>query len=583
MNHTFAIKPEGFELDGKPMRIISGAIHYLRVPREYWEDRLLKLKACGFNTVETYIAWNAHQPTEDEFIYDGMLDVCEFLRTAQRLGLWAIVRPGPYICSEWEFGALPWWLLKKPGIRLRCLNAPYMEAVDRFFDDLLPRLAPLQLTRGGNILMMQVENEYGSYGDDKPYLTALAEGMRRRGIEVPLFTSDGATDFMLTGGTLPGIHKTANFGSRAGEQFDKLREFQPDGPLMCCEFWNGWFDHWTEKHHTRDPQEAADALRDILSHGASVSAYMFHGGTNFGFMNGANGYETYEPTVNSYDDDAPVDENGALTPKYHLFREVIAEFAGAPDTEPPAPIPTRRYGEVAFTECARLYDNLDALSAPVHSAAPLTMEELDLGYGFVLYRTHVAGPREELPVVLQDVHDRAHIYVNGELRGIQYRNDAEPQVKLAVPREGCDLDILVENMGRINYGYHLLDRKGITEGIRLGQAFVYQWDNYPLGLTDLSGVRFERKAPAFDGTPLFMRATLDVDEPCDTFIKLPGFKKGVIFVNGRILSRYWEVGPQHSAYLPAPFMRKGENEIIVLELDGFDRPVAVLDDTPELA
>lgn len=583
MNHTFAIKPEGFELDGKPMRIISGAIHYFRVPREYWEDRLLKLKACGFNTVETYIAWNAHQPTEDEFIYDGMLDVCEFLRTAQRLGLWAIVRPGPYICSEWEFGALPWWLLKKPGIRLRCLNAPYMEAVDRFFDDLLPRLAPLQLTRGGNILMMQVENEYGSYGDDKPYLTALAEGMRRRGIEVPLFTSDGATDFMLTGGTLPGIHKTANFGSRAGEQFDKLREFQPDGPLMCCEFWNGWFDHWTEKHHTRDPQEAADALRDILSRGASVSAYMFHGGTNFGFMNGANGYETYEPTVNSYDDDAPVDENGALTPKYHLFREVIAEFAGAPDTEPPAPIPTRRYGEVAFTECARLYDNLDALSAPVHSAAPLTMEELDLGYGFVLYRTHVAGPREELPVVLQDVHDRAHIYANGELRGIQYRNDAEPQVKLAVPREGCDLDILVENMGRINYGYHLLDRKGITEGIRLGQAFVYQWDNYPLGLTDLSGVRFERKAPAFDGTPLFMRATLDVDEPCDTFIKLPGFKKGVIFVNGRILSRYWEVGPQHSAYLPAPFMRKGENEIIVLELDGFDRPVAVLDDTPELA
>ena len=583
MNHTFAIKPEGFELDGKPMRIISGAIHYFRVPREYWEDRLLKLKACGFNTVETYIAWNAHQPTEDEFIYDGMLDVCEFLRTAQRLGLWAIVRPGPYICSEWEFGALPWWLLKKPGIRLRCLNAPYMEAVDRFFDDLLPRLKPLQLTRGGNILMMQVENEYGSYGDDKPYLTALAEGMRRRGIEVPLFTSDGANDFMLTGGTLPGIHKTANFGSRAGEQFDKLREFQPDGPLMCCEFWNGWFDHWTEKHHTRDPQEAADALRDILSRGASVSAYMFHGGTNFGFMNGANGYETYEPTVNSYDDDAPVDENGGLTPKYHLFREVIAEFAGAPDAEPPAPIPTRRYGEVAFTECARLYDNLDALSAPVHSAAPLTMEELDLGYGFVLYRTHVAGPREELPVVLQDVHDRAHIYVNGELRGIQYRNDAEPQVKLAVPREGCDLDILVENMGRINYGYHLMDRKGITEGIRLGQAFVYQWDNYPLGLTDLSGVRFERKAPAFDGTPLFMRATLDVDEPCDTFIKLPGFKKGVIFVNGRILSRYWEVGPQHSAYLPAPFMRKGENEIIVLELDGFDRPVAVLDDTPELA
>ena len=583
MNHSFAIKPEGFMLDDKPMRIISGAIHYFRVPREYWEDRLLKLKACGFNTVETYIAWNAHQPTENEFVYDDMLDIVEFLRIAQRLGLYAIVRPGPYICSEWEFGALPWWLLKKPGIRLRCLNAPYMEAVDRFFDDLMPRLAPLQITHGGPILMMQVENEYGSYGDDKPYLRAIADGMRARGIDVPLFTSDGATDFMLTGGTLPDIHKTANFGSRAEGQFAKLREHQPEGPLMCCEFWNGWFDHWTEEHHARDPKDATDSLREILAAGASVSAYMFHGGTNFGFMNGANNYDEYQPTVNSYDDDAPVNENGAITPKYELFREVIKEFGGDTSTELPAPIPTKKYGTLTFTESARLMDNLNVLSKPVHAAAPLTMEELDLGYGFVLYHTHVSGPREELPVVLQDVRDRAHIYVNGKFMGIQYRNDKESQVKIAVPRDGCDLDILVENMGRTNYGYHLMDRKGITEGIRLGQAFVYQWDHYPLGLTDLSKVEFKAGVPAFDGTPLFMRATLKVEgKPEDTFVKLPGFKKGVIFVNGRILSRYWEVGPQHSAYLPAPFMKQGDNEIIVLELDGFDKPEALFDDTSDL-
>ena len=361
------------------------------------------------------------------------------------------------------------------------------------------------------------------------------------------------------------------------------REHQPEGPLMCCEFWNGWFDHWTEEHHVRDPKDAAESLREILAAGASVSAYMFHGGTNFGFMNGANNYDEYQPTVNSYDDDAPVNENGAITPKYELFREVIKEFGGDTSAELPAPIPTKKYGTLAFTESARLMDNLNVLSTPVHAAAPLTMEELDLGYGFVLYHTHVSGPREELPVVLQDVHDRAHIYVNGKFMGIQYRNDKEPQVKIAVPREGCDLDILVENMGRTNYGFNLMDRKGITEGIRLGQAFVYQWDHYPLGLTDLSKVEFKAGVPAFDGTPLFMRATLKVDgQPEDTFVKLPGFKKGVIFVNGRILSRYWEVGPQHSAYLPAPFMKQGDNEIIVLELDGFDKPEALFDDTSDL-
>lgn len=583
MIHSFAIKPEGFMLDGQPMRIISGAIHYFRVPREYWEDRLLKLKACGFNTVETYIAWNAHQPTENEFIYDGMLDVEEFLRTAQRLGLYAIVRPGPYICAEWEFGGLPWWLLKRHGMHLRCLNAPYMEAVDRFFDDLMRRLKSLQVTHGGPILMMQVENEYGSYGDDKQYLQTMADGLRRRGIDVPLFTADGAEDFMLTGGILPDVHKTANFGSRAKEQFKKLREYQPDGPLMCAEFWNGWFDHWTENHHSRDPKDAAKSLREILECGASVSAYMFHGGTNFGFMNGANNYEEYQPTINSYDDDAPVNENGALTPKYWLFREVISEFAGKPEIDPPAPIPTRKYGTIEFTQSASLMDNLSALSTPVHTAASLTMEELDCGYGFVLYHKHVLGPREELPIILQDVHDRAHIFVNGKLCGIQYRNDAQPNVKLSIPKEGLDLDILVENMGRSNYGYHMIDHKGITEGIRHGQAFLYQWDNYPLPLNDLSVVAFNNGVAAFDGKPVFLRTELNIEgAPCDTFVKLPGFKKGVIFVNGRILSRYWEVGPQHSAYLPAPFLHEGANEIIVLELDGFDKPEVLFDDTADL-
>ena len=584
MAQTFEIRPESFFLNGEPFRVLSGAIHYFRVPREYWKDRLLKLKACGFNAVETYIAWNAHEAREGEYDFSGMLDVSAFLREAQSLGLYAIVRPGPYICSEWEFGGLPWWLLTKPGIRLRCLNEPYMRAVDRFFDRLMRELVPLQVTRGGPILMMQVENEYGSYGDDKEYLSALRDGLRRRGVDVPLFTSDGATDFMLTGGTLPDVHKTANFGSHAREQFAKLREFQKDGPLMCAEFWNGWFDHWTESHHARDPKDSAQSLREILSQGASVSCYMFHGGTNFGFMNGANGLTGengrifYEPTINSYDDDAPVNEWGGLTEKYQLFKEILNGPGGEPE-----PLPRKKYGSLRPLGHAPLLDSLNVLSRPVRAASPLTMEELGQGYGFVLYRTHVSGPREEMPLVIQEVRDRAHIFVNGRLAGIQYRNDAAPAVKLAIPPEGADIAVLVENMGRINYGYNMMDRKGVTEGIRHGQAFIYQWDQYPLPLTDLSGLRFAPGPAAFDGGPLFLRYVLNVDgEPADTFIKLPGFTKGVIFVNGRILSRYWSVGPQRSAYLPAPFLHSGENEIIVLELDGFTSDELLLDDTDDL-
>ena len=585
--HRLTIEPEGFRLDGAPFRFIAGAVHYFRVPRAYWRDRLEKLRACGFNAVETYVAWNAHQPTENEFILDDMLDLPAFLRLAQELGLYAILRPGPYICSEWEFGGLPWWLLKEDGIQLRCMNDAYLRAVDGFFDRLIPAIRPLLSTNGGPVLMMQVENEYGSYGDDTEYLRHIRDGLVRRGVDVPLFTSDGPTDFMLTGGTLEGCLKTGNFGGRAAEQFQKLREHQKDGPLMCCEFWNGWFDHWTEAHHSRTPEEAAQILDDILAAGASVSAYMFHGGTNFGFMNGANcpdsaaGRLEYQPTVNSYDDDAPVNEYGGLTPKYHLFRLVVAKYAPVPAL--PASEPRlRRYGEVTLTQSADLLDAADALSAPVKLTLPLPMEKLGQGYGFILYRTHVRGPREEMPLILAGLHDRAHIFVNGKLAGVQFRNDAEPAVKLAVPPEGVDLAVLVENMGRTNYGPNMLDRKGIDGAIRLGQTFLYHWEALPLPLNDLSPVRFGPTRP-FDGRPQLLRGAFTVDgAPEDTFVRLDGFKKGVIFVNGRVLSRYWEVGPQKTAYLPAPFMRTGENELIILELDGRSGSAALLTDEPDI-
>ena len=578
------IASEGFLLNGQPFRFFAGAIHYFRVPREYWKDRLLKLKACGFNTVETYVAWNAHQPTPESFDYTGILDLPAFLETAQELGLYVILRPGPYICSEWEFGGLPWWLLSQPGMKLRCMNAPYLKAVDRFFDDLIPRISPYFATNGGPILMMQVENEYGSYGNDKGYLQYLANGLRSRGVNLPLFTSDGAEDSMLTGGTMEGILSTVNFGSRAKEQFEKLRKHRPEGPLMCCEFWNGWFDHWGEEHHSRSPKEAAAALREILDCGASFYAYMFHGGTNFGWMNGANCYEHYEPTVNSYDDDAPLDECGDPTPKYAAFRELMGRYVSLPDLPVPQKLPKAKYGKVTFTQWADLLDSLPQLSSPIRLTAPVPMEQLGQGYGLILYRSQIQGPRNTAPVILQQVRDRAHIFANGALLGICSRMESEPKTpELAVSEKGVRLDVLVENMGRTNYGYHMWDTKGITEGVRHGQMFLYGWEAWPLPLQDLNRLQFHEKIPGFSGRPMFLKGEWDIQgTPADSFVKLPGFRKGLIFVNGKLLSRYWEIGPQRSAYLPAPWLREGTNQLVVLELDGFEQPQAFLDDFYDL-
>lgn len=579
---SFEIKKDSFYLNDKPFRIIAGAIHYFRVPREYWKDRLIKLKACGFNTVETYIAWNMHEMKEGIFDYSDILDVEEFLSVAQKIGLYAIVRPGPYICSEWDFGGLPWWLLKNDSMHLRCMDSDYLQATDRFFDDLIPRIAKHQISNGGNVLLVQVENEYGSYGDDSEYIRYLAKGLKDRGINVPLFTSDGTCYQMLTGGTVSEIHKTANFGSRAKEQFENLRQYQPDGPLMCTEYWNGWFDHWGEDHHKRTPKEAADNLDEILSLSASVSAYMFHGGTNFGYMNGANEYDCYEPTVSSYDDDAPVNESGELTEKYYLFREVISKYSPIPDIELPAPIIKKNYGKFKFTESALVFDNLDNLSEMIELINPVPMEKLNQGYGYILYKSFVRGPREEQEVRLQDVHDRGYIYKDRKLLGIQYRNDKENKVRTSFDANGNELAVIVENMGRVNYGAHLKDSKGITYGIGLGNNFIFHWQAYTLPFDNIDKAKFKGQVDKFNGEPMILRSVIDIDECHDTFIKLPGFKKGIIILNGKVISRYWEIGPQKSAYIPAPFMKKGKNEIAIVEFEGFENPEFILDDKDDI-
>jgi beta-galactosidase len=579
---TFAIDEDRFTLDGRPFRILSGAMHYFRVLPDCWDDRMEKMRAMGLNTLETYVAWNLHEPRPGRFCFDGGLDLAAYLEKAAARGLHAIVRPGPYICSEWDLGGLPAWLLRDPGMKLRCRHPAYLEAVDRFFDALVPRLVPQQVTRGGNLLALQVENEYGSYGNDQGYLRHLAEGLRRRGIEVPLFTSDGPTDEMLQYGTLPGVLKTANFGSGARAAFAKLREYQPEGPLMCGEFWNGWFDHWGEKHHRRAPEEAAAALDEILAQGASVNLYMFHGGTNFGFMNGANSHQgQYQPTITSYDDDAPLDEAGDPTPKYFALREVIGRYAPLPALPPLAPGPKMALGQVALTESVSLFASLASLSQPVQRPTPEPMEALGQDYGFVLYRTRISGPRGLTRLAIRELRDRALVFLDGKLLSTLERERSGEPLSFAVPPDGAILEILVENLGRVNYGPDLLDRKGITEGVVLGQQYLYDWTIYPLPLDDLGGLRFAAGRPA--PGPAFYRGQFQLPgTPADTFLVLPGWVKGSVWLNGFNLGRYWDRGPQRTLYVPAALFSRERNELIVFEQHGVERPQVEFRDRPEL-
>lgn len=575
-----------FLLDGKPIQLISGAIHYFRVVPDYWEDRLLKLKACGFNTVETYIPWNLHEPEENVFNFAGIANIVRFVEQAGELGLHVIVRPSPYICAEWEFGGFPAWLLKYTDMRLRCMDQAYLEKVDRYYDALIPRLVPLLSTNGGPIIAMQIENEYGSYGNDTAYLTYLRDGLIKRGVDVMLFTSDGPEDGMLQGGTVPGTLATVNFGSKPEEAFDKFREYRVDEPLVCMEYWNGWFDHWLKPHHTRDAGDVADVFDRMLRAGASVNFYMFHGGTNFGFYNGANYGDKYEATITSYDYDSPLSECGDETEKYRAVRSVIASYLGKDVKdfpELPAPIQKKNYGRIALTESADMLDHLPILSESEKRVYPEPMEKLGQSYGFIVYSTHVSGPRSGEKLHLQEVHDRAQVFLDGVYQGTVERWDSRP-LPMDIPAQGAKLDIVVENMGRVNYGPKLKDYKGITEGVRMNNQFLFDWTIYPLPLDNLTAIPFERSAEVSERNdrPVFYRGEFTVEEAGDTFIRLDSWTKGAVWINGFNLGRYWEKGPQQTLYLPAPLLRIGRNEIIVFELHHTDTPVIELTDTPDL-
>lgn len=558
---------DGFLRDGRPHRIVAAAIHYFRVHPALWRDRLTRLRAMGLNTIETYVAWNVHERERGRFDFSDGQDVAGFIALAGELGLDVIVRPGPYICAEWENGGLPAWLLAEPGIRLRRSDPTYLAAVDAWFDRLLPELTPLQAEAGGPIVAMAVENEYGSYGNDTAYLQHLYDGLLRRGATGLLFTADGADDRFQLGGTLPGVLTTGTFGSAPAEALACLRRHQPRGPLVAMEYWHGWFDHWGEEHHDRAPDEAADVLDELLAAGASVNIYMGHGGTNFGWWNGANHQPGhYQPTITSYDYDAPVGEAGELTAKFHAFKKVIERHLG-PSAHPlPEPPPRLAPQRVAVSGRVALLDSLDRLGTPVDRLEPEPMERLGQALGLIHYRTRLRGPLASTRLRIDGLADRAQVFVDGKEIGTLHRDEPEAALSLEVPASGATLDVLVENQGRINYGPLLGELKGITGGVRLDGQYQFGWQIRTLPLDPLPDLRYAAVPASPPAGPSFHRLEVEVPEPADGFLALPGWTKGMVWLNGFALGRYWEIGPQCTLYAPAPLWRRGRNEVVVLEL-----------------
>lgn len=561
--HSFGVEGDHFALGGKPFQIIAGSMHYTRIPRAYWRNRLRQARAMGLNTITTYAFWNAHESRPGEYNFSGNNDIAEFIREAQQEGLYVILRPGPYACAEWEFGGYPAWLLKDHGLVLRSSNSAFMQAAARWLHRLGEEVAPLQIGNGGPIIAVQVENEYGSYGEDHTYMERIRHLLLDSGFtKAMLYTADGAD--VLEKGTLPELPAVINFGAGdAQRSFALLKKFRPNGPMMCGEYWDGWFDHWGAKHETGDTAKQTEELKWMLSQGYSVNLYMFDGGTSFGWMNGANSNGTdYQPDVTSYDYDVSVGEGGELRPKFFAFRNVIKEVTGETLPEPLPPGVAAAFPAVRLTQSRSLWDDLPAAIA---SQNPLPMEDVDQAYGYILYRTTVNGPLDG-KLKLDELHDYAQIFLNGKLAGDVDRrlNQSELTVHHAGAR--VQIDILVENTGRVNYGKAINgERAGITHQVLFEGKPLTGWSIFPLPMQNVSALAFN-STPC--SGPCFYRTEVQIANPADTFLDTRGLNKGVVWVNGRTLGRFWNIGPQKTLFLPGPWLKTGTNEIIVFDLNG---------------
>lgn len=569
-----------FMLNGEPFVVKAAELHYPRIPKPYWDQRIKMCKALGMNTVCLYVFWNAHEPEPGVYDFEGQNDLAEFVRLCKENDMYVILRPGPYVCAEWEMGGLPWWLLKKKDIRLREMDPYFVERVGLFEEQVAKQVAGLTIKNGGPIIMVQVENEYGSYGIDKEYVATIRDIVRRNFGDVTLFQCDWSSNFTNNG--LDDLIWTMNFGTGANidQQFARLKELRPDSPLMCSEFWSGWFDKWGANHETRPAEDMIAGIDEMLSKGISFSLYMTHGGTNWGHWAGANS-PGFAPDVTSYDYDAPISESGQTTPKYWQLRETLAKYAdGKKLPKVPALIKPISIPEFKLTEVAPLFSSLPKSIA---SKDVKTFEDIDQGFGSVLYRTQLPTLENGATLTVNDAHDYAQVFVNGKYVGKLDRRNGEKMLQLPATKKGDTLDILVEAMGRINFGRAIKDYKGITDNVvltvdREGYEYVCDlknWEMFPLPdkLDFYESMKFMPVGaftPGENGRmPIGVyRGTFNVKKPSDTFLNFETWGKGLVYVNGHPLGRIWEIGPQQTLYTPGCWLKKGENEILVFDIMG---------------
>ncbi|GAB3264788.1 glycoside hydrolase family 35 protein [Nocardioides dilutus] len=571
----FRVGETDFLLDGEPFQILSGALHYFRVHPDHWADRIEKARLMGLNTIETYVPWNAHSPRPGDFYTDGILDLSRFLCLVGEAGMHAIVRPGPFICAEWDNGGLPPWLFREPDVGIRRSEPRFLDAVSSYLDQVLALVHPHQVHLGGPVLLVQVENEYGAYGDDPAYLRALVDVIRAAGIGVPLVTVDQPVDAMLAAGGVEGVLRTSSFGSDSVNRLRTLRAHQPTGPLMCMEFWDGWFDHWGGIHHTTPVEQAAAELDALLAAGASVNIYMFHGGTNFGLTSGANDKGIYRPTVTSYDYDAPLDEAGNPTAKYFAFRDVISRYAAVPAETPGAAGPAPEL-TVALGQPVRLFDDPASWGTWSRWESPPMLDELGTDARLAVYRTQLSvdGPGV---LTLGEVRDRATVHLAGAPVGILEREHHERAI--ALPRGNGRLDLVVEDQGRVNYGARIGEHKGLAGPALLDGVPVTGWEVLAVDLDRVPHLWDLWDAARTEGRgsgvgPTAWRATFSAEPAVDHFLDTAAWGKGIAWVNGFCLGRYWRRGPQRTLFVPGPVLRSGANELVVLELDVLADPTA---------
>lgn len=567
---TFEIGDKAFLLNGEPFVVKAAEIHYPRIPKEYWEHRILMSKSLGMNTICLYIFWNYHEMEEGSYDFKGQKDIASFCQLAQKHGMYVIVRPGPYVCAEWEMGGLPWWLLKKKDIGLREQDPYYMERTRLFMNEVGSELADLQITRGGNIIMVQVENEYGAFGTNKPYIAEIRDIVREAGFtDVPLFQCDWSSNF--ENNALEDLVWTINFGTGANieKQFERLKELRPNTPLMCSEFWSGWFDHWGARHETRSAEALVNGMKEMLDNKISFSLYMTHGGTSFGHWAGAN-YPNFSPTCTSYDYDAPISESGRATKKFYAVRALLENYLpeGQQLIDVPDSIPTVSIPVFELTETAPLFENLPEGTSSI-DVQP--MEMFDQGWGSILYRTQLSACETSQLLTLTEAHDWTQVFVDGKRIATLSRMKGERQVQLPPVAEGAVLDILVEAMGRMNFGKGIYDWKGITEKVErtIGAEteLLKNWTVYSIPVDyDFGKQKKYQTRSVQKDVPAYFKGTFTLDKVGDTFLDMRSWSKGLVWVNGHAIGRYWEIGPQQTLYVPGCWLKKGKNEIIVFDL-----------------